>query len=377
MTAGRRKARLILEDKSAFEGWSFGSATPRAGEVVFTTGMTGYPQSLTDPSFRGQILVLSWPLAGNYGVPLDPQGRPLFDRRGIPLHLESERIQVSGLVVSEICEQPSHFQSTSTLSAWMECETVPGIAGIDTRSLVKLLRQRGTMRGAIFVEGEEEIDLRSGDISHPVAEVSPGMAQIYESPPGPDGRPAPRLALIDCGAKANILRVLLDRGVTVLRLPWNHDLEGIEYDGIFLTNGPGDPKTCGKTIAMVRRRLKQDKPVFGICLGNQIMALAAGADTYKLTYGHRGQNQPCVEVGTKRCAITSQNHGWAVREESMPRDWAAWFVNANDGTMEGIRSTKGPFRAVQFHPEGCPGPRDTEALIDDFLSDVDRTRSVQ
>lgn len=374
MSLGRRRARLVLEDGSVHDGWSFGSARPRAGEVVFTTGMVGYPQSMTDPSYRGQILVLAWPLVGNYGVPLDRRGKTRLDSRGLPLDFESERIQVSGLVVSENCDEPSHRDSGATLGSWLEGEGVPGISGIDTRSLIRHLRERGTMRGAIQVDGEEDVDLHSGDLAHPVAAVSPSAVSIHEGPPGSDGRPPARIALVDCGAKANILRVLLDRGATVLRLPWDHDLEDIDYDGIFLSNGPGDPKACGPTIATLRRKLKEDKPVFGICLGNQLMALAAGADTYKLPYGHRSQNQPCLEVGTKRCAITSQNHGYAVREESVPRDWAPWFVNANDGSVEGVRSARGPFRAVQFHPEGCPGPRDTEVLIDDFLREVDSAR---
>ena len=358
----------------AFDGWSFGASTPRAGELVFSTGMTGYPQSLTDPSYRGQILCLAWPLVGNYGVPLGQGGKPRLDGRGLPRELESEGIQVSGLVVSEACEEPSHRDGTSSLSDWLEGEGVPGIAGIDTRSLIVHLRERGTMRGAILVDGEDAVDLRSGDIADPVALVSPREARVYEGVAGRDGRPAPRIALVDCGAKANILRVLLARGATVLRLPWDHELDGIEYDGIFLSNGPGDPKACGKTIATLRRKMREETPIFGICLGNQLMALAAGADTYKLPYGHRGQNQPCVEVGTKRCAITSQNHGWAVREESLPRDWEPWFVNANDGSLEGVRARKGSFRAVQFHPEGCPGPRDTEVLIDGFLADVEVSR---
>ena len=371
MARNRRRARLVLEDGTVFSGWSFGAPIPRAGELVFSTGMTGYPQSLTDPSYRGQILTLAWPLVGNYGVPLDHRRKPRLDARGLPLELESEAVQVSGLVVSEVCEQPSHREASHSLSDWLEGEGVPGIAGIDTRSLIVHLRESGTMRGAILVDGEDEVDLRSGDLADPVARVSPKKATIYEQAAAPDGRPAPRIALVDCGAKANIIRVLLARGATVLRLPWDHDLEGIKYDGIFLSNGPGDPKACGKTIATLRRKMKEDRPVFGICLGNQLMALAAGADTYKLPYGHRGQNQPCLELGTKRCAITSQNHGWAVREESMPRNWEPWFINANDGSVEGIRARKGPFRAVQFHPEGCPGPRDTEVLIDGFLADVE------
>jgi carbamoyl-phosphate synthase small subunit len=368
MRKARPAARLVLEDGTSFEGMSFGKATSRAGEVVFTTGMAGYPQSLTDPSYCGQILVSTWPLVGNYGVPLDPAtGSPLFDEWGIPRHFESERVQVSGFIVSEACEEPSHHASSSTLSAWLDRQGVPGIEGIDTRSLVRRLRERGVMRGKILVEGAEAVEFESGDIAHPVAQVSPRDVQVY---PAAERGTVTRIALIDCGAKANILRVILSRGATLIRLPWNHNLADIEYDGLFLSNGPGDPKACGKTIATVRRALQGEKPIFGICLGNQIMALAAGADTYKLAYGHRGQNQPCIEVGTTRCAITSQNHGYSVREESLPRGWETWFRNANDGTVEGLRSSQGPFSAVQFHPEGCPGPRDTEYLVDRFLEEV-------
>jgi carbamoyl-phosphate synthase small subunit len=367
-----RQARLVLEDGSEYAGWSFGKARSQAGEVVFTTGMTGYPQSLTDPSFRGQILVATYPLMGNYGVPVSPKtAQPFFDDQGIPLHFESPQVQVSGFVAAEACEEPSHFASGASLSDWLEKNNVPGIYGIDTRALTCRLRESGVMMGKILVEGSREVTIDSGIVPHPVAEVSPEGPKIFL--PGKNRAPPDgpiRIALADCGAKANIYRCLLARNVEILRLPWNHDLNGIDYDGLFLSNGPGDPKDCGRTIAMVRRAFDRGKPIFGICLGNQIMALAAGADTYKLPYGHRGQNQPCIEAGTKRCYITSQNHGYAVRNDTLPKTWEPWFLNANDGTIEGIRSTGGPFSAVQFHPEGCPGPRDTEFLIDRFIEEV-------
>ncbi|MDR2445030.1 MAG: glutamine-hydrolyzing carbamoyl-phosphate synthase small subunit [Spirochaetaceae bacterium] len=372
MSKKRFAAHLLLEDGSEFSGWSFGKARSAAGEVVFTTGMTGYPQALTDPSFRGQILVTTYPLAGNYGVPLAAKTmRPYFDRYGIPVHFESERIQAAGFVVSENCEEPSHFSCGATLSGWLENDGVPAISGVDTRSLTKRLREQGVMRGRIIVDGQAEVSLDSGDIHNPVAEVSCDTVKVYtphDAPPGVEGARL-KIVLIDCGAKANILRCLLSRGVEVIRVPWNYDLRGLEYDGLFLSNGPGDPKACGKTIASLRRAFSVGKPIFGICLGNQLMALAAGGDTYKLPYGHRAQNQPCADVGTRRCYITSQNHGYAVRGESLPLGWEPWFVNVNDGTIEGIRSTDGLFSAVQFHPEGCPGPRDTEFLLDRFLAD--------
>ncbi|WP_043922943.1 glutamine-hydrolyzing carbamoyl-phosphate synthase small subunit [Leadbettera azotonutricia] len=381
-----KSARLVLEDGSEYAGWSFGRPRSQAGEVVFTTGMAGYPQSLTDPSFRGQILVSTYPLVGNYGVPLKPKtGEPFLDSQGIPVHFESPMVQVSGFVVAEACEEPSHFASGATLSAWLDKNNVPGIWGIDTRALTERLREHGVMRGKILVEGSRDVTMDSGIAANPVADVShpeivtytplaAGIAGGKGAAKNADKDPLLKIALIDCGAKANILRCLLARNVEVMRLPWNHDLKGIEYDGLFLSNGPGDPKACGRTIAMVRRAFDLKKPIFGICLGNQIMALAAGGDTYKLPYGHRGQNQPCVEAGTSRCYITSQNHGYAVRGETLPKGWEPWFINANDNTIEGIRSTRHPFSAVQFHPEGCPGPRDTEFLIDRFLEQVRENR---
>jgi carbamoyl-phosphate synthase small subunit len=351
----RKRARLLLEDGAEFEGWAFGAQAGVEGEVVFTTGMAGYPQSLTDPSYFGQILVNTYPLVGNYGVPGDE-----VDDSGLSLHFESDRIWASGLVVSEVCASPSHHASVRSLPAWMEAQGVPGIEGIDTRALTMRLRERGVMRGSILLEGAPEP--ASSASAHAVASVSRREERVY----GRGGNP--RIALIDCGAKNNILRCLLARGAEVLVLPWNASLEGQDYDGVFLSNGPGDPKACTKTIASVRRALAGDRPVFGICLGAQIMGLAAGADTYKLPYGHRGQNQPCVDATTGRCYVTSQNHGYAVRAESLPAGWEVWFTNGNDGTVEGIRSKAGPFSAVQFHPEGCPGPRDTEFLFDAFVA---------
>ncbi|GHU39917.1 carbamoyl-phosphate synthase small chain [Spirochaetia bacterium] len=368
------KAKLVLEDGSEFSGYSFGKHRSGAGEVVFTTGMAGYPQALTDPSFKGQILVSTYPLIGNYGVPLqDKTLEPVLDDYGIPVHFESEKIQVSGFVVAENCDEPSHFASSATLSVWLEKNNVPAIYGVDTRALTKRLREHGVMRGKILLEGKSDVTFDSGDIASPVREVSCPAPIVYTPKVAANsetnGWPI-KIALIDCGAKANILRCLLARGVEVTRVPWDGDLTGFEWDGLFLSNGPGDPKACGKTIATLRRAFTMGKPIFGICLGNQIMALAAGADTYKLPYGHRAQNQPCVNTEDGRCYITSQNHGYAVRAESLPKGWETWFINANDGTVEGIRSKTEPFSAVQFHPEGCPGPRDTEFLIDRFLEEV-------
>ena len=376
-------AKLVLEDGSEYRGVSFGKPCSAAGEVVFTTSMTGYPQALTDPSFRGQILVSTYPFAGNYGVPLCKrtltpryEEAPTAGGPSIPLDFESDRIHVSGFIVQEYCETPSHHASTATLAAWLAKNNVPAISCLDTRALTKRLRESGVMRGKIFIEGAKirgAKDVTFDTPRHPVSDVSCKEVIRYPARGQPQVPPALRplkIALLDCGVKANILRLLLARGVEIIRVPWDHDLGGIECDGLFLSNGPGDPKDCGPAIATVRRALGGGKPVFGICLGIQLIALAAGGDTYKLPYGHRSANQPCLETGSGRCFITSQNHGYAVRAESLPSDWEVWFTNANDGTVEGIRHKTRPFSAVQFHPEGCPGPQDTEWLLDRFLEQV-------
>ncbi|MEW6548160.1 MAG: glutamine-hydrolyzing carbamoyl-phosphate synthase small subunit [Spirochaetota bacterium] len=357
MKSESRSAVLRLEDGSEYEGQAFGAARSVRGEVVFSTGMVGYPQSLTDPSYKGQILCLCYPLAGNYGIPA-----PGTDRWGVPLHFESERIHASALVVSELCESPSHHSSRQGLAEWMQKEGVPGIRGVDTRSLTRKLREAGVMGGRIIVEGGED-SKEEGQLQQPVPSVSCRAPRLYESP----GSKGPLVALLDCGVKANILRVLLSAGARVLRLPWDHPMDGLEFDGLLISNGPGDPKACTKTIASARKAMARGKPIFGICLGNQILGLAAGADTYKLPYGHRGQNQPVQEKGSGRCYMSSQNHGYAVGEDSLPAGWEPWFSNPNDGTIEGIRCLRKPFSAVQFHPEGCPGPRDTQFLLEGFV----------
>jgi carbamoyl-phosphate synthase small subunit len=303
-------------------------------------------------------------------VPVKKNGEPFFNEWGIPLNLESERIQAAGLVISELCEDPSHYSSGSTISAWLEKGNVPGIYGIDTRALAMRLRERGAMQGKILVEGSRDVTLDSGLAANPVAGVSNTEVKTLGKGKGP------KILLIDCGVKAGVIRNLLSKNAKITRVPWNHDIIGIEYDGLVVCGGPGDPKDCGKTIAIVRKAFTIAKPVFGIGLGNLIMALAAGADTYKLSCGHHGQNQPCVETGhdadratgtISRCFMTSQSHSHAVRGETLPRGWEPWFINANDGTIEGIRSVKYPFAAVQFNPEGCPGPRDAEFVIDRFF----------
>ncbi len=351
------QGRLVLDDGVVFEGDVFGARTSISGEVVFNTGMVGYPEALTDPSYKGQILVLTYPLIGNYGVPAAAPAE------GLPTTWESERIQVQGLIVSEYAARYCHWQAAQSLDAWLAASGVPALSGVDTRQLTKRIRERGTMLGKILMAGDE-IDISDPNQHNLVETVSADGVTTY-------GTSGPRLLLIDCGCKTNIIRNLVTRGVTLVRVPWNYVIpDHWEFDGVVISSGPGDPKQCGETIAQIQTLMARERPMLGICLGHQLMALAAGADTYKLKFGHRSQNQPCLEVGTERCYITSQNHGYAVREDSLPAGWAPWFTNINDGTNEGIRHRRLPFMSVQFHPEASPGPEDTSHIFDTFLKSL-------
>ncbi len=352
-----RRIHLVLEDGTTIAGRPFGAPVSAAGEVVFTTGMVGYPESLTDPSFRGQILVLTFPSIGNYGV---PSGAP--DEHGLPETMESDRVQIAGLVVADLSPSYSHWEAVRSLSDWLEAAGVPGIHDVDTRALTRRLRERGTMLGQLVVDGEPGWFDPAG--TNLVAQVSHPEVRTLGDVDGP------RVAVVDCGVKTNILRCLLRRGARVTVVPWDHDLASLDVDGFVLSNGPGDPTTCDATIDHLRPLLDGDRPVFGICLGNQLLALAAGADTFKLRYGHRSQNQPAIDTETRRCYITSQNHGFAVDARTLPADWSVWFINANDGSIEGIRHRHRPLTAVQFHPEAACGPVDTGFLFDRFLDQV-------
>ena len=349
----RKKAKLVLGNGRVLEGWSFGYDGPASGEVVFSTSMVGYPESLTDPSFEGQILCVSYPLVGNYGIPDMATGPD-----GLVLRAESERIHVRGLVIADYSENYSHWDAVESLGDWLKREQVPGLSGIDTRALTRMIREEGVMPGRIVIDGESE---QAPDTDHPVSIVSCKEVLHY-------GKGAKRVVLVDCGVKHNILRCLVSRGMEVVRVPWDYDFTGMDYDGLFLSNGPGDPSVCTPTIANLRKALQEDRPVFGVCLGSQLMALAAGAKTFKLPYGHRSHNQPVRRVGTDSCFITSQNHGYAVDPATLPAGWEPFFVNLNDGTNEGIRHLEKPFFATQFHPEASGGPVDTEFLFDDFIS---------
>ena len=376
-----REARLILEDGTEFCGWSFGYNADTAGEVVFNTAMTGYPESLTDPSYAGQILVTTFPLIGNYGVPSTGIGSD-----GLPMFMESERIHVKALVVADYSQDYSHWNAIESLASWLKREKIPAITGIDTRRLTKVIREHGVMMGRIETspcpskggEGLRADDSgrpssplgRSGEVHYGsvnwVEQVSCKEVMTYR----PDCAEAKKVVLVDCGVKANIIRCLIKRGIEVVRVPWDYDFNLLEFDGLFLANGPGDPEQCSKTVEHIRTFLQSNdvRPCMGICLGNQLLARAAGAKTYKLKYGHRSHNQPVQRVGTTQCFITSQNHGYAVDSSTLPADWEPLFVNMNDGSNEGIRHKTNPWFSAQFHPEACSGPVDTEFLFDEFAS---------
>ncbi|MBU1018090.1 glutamine-hydrolyzing carbamoyl-phosphate synthase small subunit [Patescibacteria group bacterium] len=385
------KLKLILKDGTEVIGESFGflpnfakASSGRSkgevdGEVVFNTGMVGYPETFTDPSYRGQILVCTYPMIGNYGFPsernlklssslsLRAEGETLNSK--VSELLESNKCHLRGIIVSEYCEEPSHWQAKKTLADFLKKHKIPAIQGVDTRALTQKLREHGVMLGKIVPETtkySKQMIFSDPNLDNLVAEVSPKKEQVLL----PKGRHKCTVALLDCGIKHNIIRHFLDRGCKVIRLPWNYDIAKLngKYDGLFISNGPGDPKTVMKTTDSIKYVMKENKPIFGICLGCQLMALAVGGDTYKLKYGHRSANQPCIDEKTKRCYITSQNHGFAVNWKTMPKSWKVWFKNANDGTVEGIKHATKPWFAVQFHPEASPGPEDPAYLFDEFVN---------
>lgn len=366
-------AKLILSDGTEFHGWSFGAEHNVSGEVVFNTAMTGYTESLTDPSYAGQMLVMTYPLVGNYGVPSSD-----MESNGLPIWMESEHIHPKALIVADYSESFSHWNAKESLADWLKREGVPALTGIDTRRLTMLLRERGVMMGKIVLDNKiNEKNRIEENEQNPDFELDYGNTNWVESVScreviryQPIGEKRHRVVLVDCGVKANIIRCLIKRGMEVVRVPWDYDFNSLCFDGLFLTNGPGNPDCCEVTINHIREFLKGGTtiPCMGICLGNQLLAKAAGAKTYKLKYGHRSHNQPVRRVGTNQCFITSQNHGYAVDDSTLPSDWTPLFVNMNDGSNEGIRHSSNPWFSVQFHPEACGGPVDTEYLFDEFLN---------
>lgn len=349
-----KKAVLTLEDGTTFEGFSFGYDKPCAGEVVFSTAMTGYPESLTDPSYSGQILVTTYPMLGNYGVP------PRSDDNVTDTYFESDKIHCEAIICQDYSWDYSHWQASRSLSEWLRDEKVVGLYGIDTRALTKRLREKGSMLGKIVIEGGDDIEFHDPNKENLVARVS--CKEIAEY-----GKGDKTVVLVDCGVKYNIIRCLVNRGVKVVRVPWNYDFTQLNYDGLFISNGPGNPDFAEETVENLRRAIEQDKPICGICMGNQLLSKAAGAKVYKLKYGHRSQNQPVMKIGTTQCFVTSQNHGFAVDTTTLGSDWEPLFINMNDETNEGIRHRSKPFFSAQFHPEACGGPTDTEFIFDDFI----------
>jgi carbamoyl-phosphate synthase small subunit len=345
--------KLVLEDGKVFHGYSFGHERSVSGEVVFNTAMTGYPESLTDPSYKGQILTLTYPIIGNYGVPGNLTEDSMYK------YFESYALHISGLIISDYTDDYSHWNANKSLGTWLQESKIPGIFGIDTRELTKILREEGTMLGKI-IYNEQDVALYDPNRDNLVEQVSVHERKVF-------GEGRYRILLIDCGVKYNIIRNLLQRDTTVILVPWDHDITAEDYDGLFISNGPGDPKQCAVTIGSLRKALDQNIPIYGICLGNQLLALAAGADTYKLKYGHRSHNQPVLLRNSNKAYITSQNHGYAIDNATLPPDWEPLFLNLNDQTNEGMRHTSKPFFSTQFHPEASSGPKDTEFLFDRFI----------
>ncbi|KKQ67570.1 MAG: carbamoyl-phosphate synthase, small subunit, carbamoyl-phosphate synthase small subunit [Candidatus Peregrinibacteria bacterium GW2011_GWF2_38_29] len=380
-----KKATLLLEDGTKWNGTLFGADKTVSGETVFNTGMMGYPETMTDPSYEGQILVFTYPMIGNYGVPDDKKikvGKKVFNVSSV---FESSRIHVSAIIVSEYSENFSHFEAKKSLDKWMKEQGIPGITGIDTRALTKHLREKGAMLGKVKTQSsnlkatsqKSKLNAARTDDEDPrvfwdpnkenlVAKVSLKKPIEYKG----EGKMAKkRVVCMDCGVKNNSIRAFLEKGVTLIRVPYDYDFvaKGVKFDGLFLSNGPGDPSMMDLTVAIIKKVMAMKKPIFGICLGNQLLSRASGAKTYKLKYGHRSQNQPCMDLETKKCYVTSQNHGYTVDGKTLGKGFKVWFENVNDKTVEGVKHKSLPFFAVQFHPEACPGPKDSEELFGKFI----------
>lgn len=350
-----KSSQLVLEDGTLFKGFS-----PRwqdklyYGEIVFTTGMTGYCESLTDPSYTGQVLIFTYPLIGNYGV---------IDKS----QWESHKIHVKGVIVSEVCNHWSHSNPSKSLLDWLKQEKIPLISGIDTRQLTIKIRTKGTMLGIINCSLEQETYLfQNPNKENLVSQVSVKERRIL--PHSIDAKK--KIIVVDCGLKNNILRCLQKYPFVIHQVPYDFDYTNEFFDGVFVSSGPGDPSKCKETIAILKKAMEFKKPIYGVCLGAQLMALAAGGKTYKLPFGHRSQNQPCIDNRTQRCYITAQNHGYAIKGGSLTKEWEVSFTNLNDMTIEGISHCYHPFSAVQFHPEACPGPTDTKWFFDQFYKKI-------
>ena len=363
------KCSLILSNNEVLEGYLIGKPTRASGEMVFTTGMVGYSEAITDPSYFGQILVFTYPLVGNYGIPSLSESSPDF----IPSGFESLKAQTKAVVITTDSPESHHWNSFRTLDQWLKEQGITGIVGIDTRHLVHQIRSHAQLMGKV-VPGviADQNEVREIVSQEPF--FDPGSQNILSKVSTPErrvvGAGKTKIGLIDCGVKWNIVRQLLENDCEVELIPYDADFDSVDCDAWLLSNGPGNPKNSGDLIASVRKLLEGDKPILGICLGHQVLSLAAGAATERMAYGHRGHNQPVFQVGTRKGFITSQNHGYVVTNDSLPDDWDVWFLNVNDHTNEGIRHKYKPFRSVQFHPEAAGGPRDTGWILNNFVKEV-------
>ncbi|MDR2708949.1 MAG: glutamine-hydrolyzing carbamoyl-phosphate synthase small subunit [Elusimicrobiota bacterium] len=371
LNINRKKARLQLSNGMAFEGFSIGADSIATGEMVFNTGMLGYTEAVTDPSYLGQILVFSFCLMGNYGVPAASNDRDFFAKQGF----ESSSIKTQGIIVSDIFENCFHHDAFLTLSQWLKLQNVPAICGVDTRYLVQIIRQSKTLFGRIIPQGCENVSLDKFEFLKkfsPRQYVDPSkfnlMASVSTKEIKHFGTHGKTVALIDCGAKWNIIRMLLEKNCQVDLLPWDSDFSKSSPDGWVISNGPGDPKNTGDLVERIRKDvLSRQKPILGICLGHQLLALASGAKTKRLSHGHRSHNQPVFCLPERHAFMSSQNHRYAVDKNSIRPDWRLWFVNANDDSVEGIIHKTKPFMSVQFHPEASSGPNDTGWIMDKFV----------
>ena len=349
------KATLRLENGMEFHGWSFGCPQSVSGEVVFNTAMVGYPEQLTDPTYSGQILCLTYPLVGNYGVPSEE-----LMAESLSAKLESEKIHPAGLVIFDYCEDYSNWEAEKSLGQWMEEQGLTGICGIDTRELTKILRDKGSMKGEIIPEGAEKPE----EPKKPsVADVSCKEVIVYKAAAG-----AKKVVLVDCGVQHSIIRGLIGRGVEVVRVPYDYDYTGMEYDGVYVSNGPGCTCNCEKTVEVLKKVLEGSKPLFGLGMGYHLIAKAAGCELARLAHPHRGANQPVRREGSNRTYITSQNVYRTVKAATLPAGWEVFFTNLNDGSVDGIRHTSKPFAGANFNPEVCIGLTETVTPIDEFIS---------
>lgn len=364
------KATLRLENGMEFHGYSFGCADAVSGELVFNTSMAGYPEQLTDATYSGQILCLTYPLIGNYGVPSEE-----LVGESLSKNFESDRIHPKGLVIFDYCEDYSNWEAVKSLEQWMMEQGLTGIYGIDTRELTKILRDKGSMKGSIIPEGMAAPAMPEAATPADVCckEIITYAAQPALNVENPNGSKAAvtdgkKVVVVDCGVKHSVIRGLISRGAEVIRVPFDYDFNELEFDGVYVSSGPGCPCACEKTVENIRKAFESGKPVFGLGLGYLLVAKAAGCETMKLKRPHRGANQPVRKEGSNHSYITAQNSPYTVKPASIPAEWVAYFTNLNDGAVDGIKHKTMPFSGTQFNPEVCVGLTENITLIDEFIS---------